>query len=167
MELAATALPRSRALEAVQRVDRRALGAWTLGFAPVLYLALRGGGYDVIVYSEVGLAAWWIVLLGVLAGALPLSRVGRLGWACMALLGAFAAWALIAAGWSGSTERTVTELGRLATYLGFLVLAVCVVRRDTVRQLVTGMAVAFGVVSVLAVLSRLYPSAFPTNQVET
>jgi hypothetical protein len=165
VELAARALPRARALATVLRADRRALGAWTLGFAPVLYLALRGGGYDVTVYSEVGLAAWWIVLLGVLAGILPLGQIGRLGWACLALLAAFALWTAIATGWSGSAERTVTELGRLATYLGFLVLGVFVVRRDTVRQLVTGVGVAFGVVSLLGVLSRLYPGAFPTDQV--
>ena len=41
----------------------------------------------------------------------------------------------------------------------------CVVRRDTVRQLVTGVGAAFGVLSVLAVLSRLEPSLFPTDQV--
>jgi hypothetical protein len=166
MELAATPLPRSRALATTLRFDRRAVGAWTLGFAPVLYLALRGGGYDVIVRSEVGLAAWWIVLLGVLAGVLPLSRIGRLGWTCVALLGAFVLWTGIATSWSVSAERTVTELGRLATYLGFFLLALCVVRRDTVRQLVTGMGVAFGVVSLLAVLSRLYPGAFPHDQVQ-
>lgn len=147
------------------RFDRRALSAWTLGFAPVLYLALRGGGYDVIVRSEVGLAAWWIVLLGGLAGILPLSRIGRLGWVCVALLGAFALWTGLATAWSESAERTVTELGRLGTYLGFLVLGLCVVRRDTLRYLVTGMGVAFGVVSLLAVLSRLYPAAFPADQV--
>lgn len=165
MEVAAQALLRWRAIATTLRLDRRALAAWTLGFAPILYLALRGGGYDLTIRSEVGLAVWWIVVLGVLVGALPAARIGRLGWTSIGLLGAFAIWTLIATSWSVSEERTVAEVGRLSTYLGFLVLGLCVVRRDTIRPLVTGMGVAFGVVSVLAVLSRLYPGAFPRDQI--
>jgi hypothetical protein len=142
------------------------LAAWTLGFVPVLYLALRGGGYDLVIRSEVGLAAWWAVLLGVLTGVIPLQRFGRLTWLAVGLLGAFALWTGIAATWSESAENTVTELGRLIADLGFFVLGLCVVRRDTVRQLVTGIGVALGVVSALAVLSRLHPSLFPSSQLE-
>jgi hypothetical protein len=163
---AAGSIPRSATqIAPTLRFNRRAIGAWTLGFAPVLYLALRGGGYDIVVRSEVGLAAWWVVILGLLFGALPPNRIGRLGWACTALLGGFVLWTGIASGWSASADRSVTELGRVATYLGCFVLALSVVRRDTVRQLVTGMGVALGVVGVLAVLSRVYPGAFPHDQV--
>jgi hypothetical protein len=165
VEATATSVPRSRPLAAPLRFDGRWLVAWTLGFAPVLYLALRGGGYDITVYSEVGLAAWWIVALSVLAGALPLGRVGWLGWSCAALLGLFAVWTGIATGWSSSAEQTITQLGRVATYVGFLALGLCILRRDTLRPLITGMGVAFAAVSLLAVLSRLYPAAFPTDQV--
>jgi hypothetical protein len=165
MELAASPHPYTRSLRAAVRFDARAAGAWTLGFAPILYLALRGGGYDLIVRSEVGLAAWWVLLLGVIAGVLPVSRIGGLGWVCAGLLGAFALWTGIAIGWSPSAERSMTELGRIVTYVGFLALGLCVLRRDNIRQLVTGMATAFGIVSVLAVLSRLYPSWFAHDQV--
>ena len=167
MESAASLSLRSSALATTLRFDRRALGAWTLGFAPVLYLALRGGGYATVVYSEVALAAWWLVLLGLLTGILPLGRLGRLAWTCIGLLAAFAFWTLLATGWSENVEHTVAELGRVASYLGFLVLGLCVVRRDTVRPLVTGVGAAFGIVGLLAVLSRLYPGAFPHNQVLT
>jgi hypothetical protein len=166
VELAAKPLPRGRAVASLGRLDFRAIGAFTLGFAPVVYLALRGGGYDPIVYSEVGLAAWWLVLIGALAGVLPLGRLGRLAWVTAGLLTAFLVWTLIATGWSASAERTIGELGRVGTYLGLFVLSLCVLRRDTIRPLVTGMAAAFAVVSLLAVLSRLYPSAFPANEVE-
>jgi hypothetical protein len=165
VDLAVPSPTRWRAVRASLPRDGPRVAAWVLGFAPVLYLALRGGGYDLVVRSEVGLAAWWIVLLGVAIGVLPLQRIGSLAWLSISLLGAFAVWTGVAAGWSESAELTIAELGRLVSYLGFLVLGMCVVRRDTVRQLVSGVAVAFGVVSVLAVLSRLEPSLFPSDQV--
>ena len=46
-------------------------------------------------------------------------------------------------------------------------LALIVVRRQTLRSLVAGVGAAFGVVGLLAVLSRLYPGAFPHDQVLT
>ena len=167
MEATATPVPRPRVRGAALRFDGPALGAWTLGFAPVLYLALRGGGYDLVIRSQVGLAAWWMVLLGVLAGVLSLRQIGRLGWLCLGLLGGFAVWTLIATGWSESAERTVTEVGRLSTFLGMFLLALTVVRRQTLRSLVAGVGAAFGLVGLLAVLSRLYPGAFPHDQVLT
>jgi O-Antigen ligase len=166
MELAAASPARSRSLAVGLRLDRRTIGAWVLGFGPVLYLALRGGGYDLVIRSEVGLAAWWIVLLGVLVGALPLTRVGRLSWTCAGLLTAFLVWSLIASSWSSSSERTIAEVARLATYLGLFVLAVAFLRRDTLRPLVSGIGAAFGIVGLLAVLSRLYPGAFPHDSVD-
>jgi O-antigen ligase len=165
MELAARPIPRVRAIATAALLDGPALGAFTLGFAPVLYLALRGGGYDTIVYSEVGLAAWWVVLLGALIGLMPLQRFRRLAWVTAGLFSAFVIWTLVASSWSSSAERTVEDVGRLASYAGFFVLGLSALRRDTVRPLVFGMAAAFGVVSLLAVLSRIYPGAFPTDQV--
>jgi O-antigen ligase len=154
-----------REVAAAARIDGPALGAFTLGFAPVLYLALRGGGYDTIVYSEVGLAAWWIVLLGALVGVMPLQRFRRLAWITTGIFGGFLLWSLLASSWSSSAERTVADVGRLATYVGFFVLGLCALRRDTIRPLVGGMASALGLVCLLAVLSRLYPGAFPTDQI--
>lgn len=141
------------------------LAAWTLGFVPVLYLALRGGGYDLVIRSQVGLIAWWVVLLGVVIGLLPLQRLGRLGWVAVGLLGAFALWTGIAAAWSQSAESSVAEFSRVLAYLGFFVLALCVIRRDAIRPLLAGIAVAIGVVSGLAVLSRVQPSLVHGNQV--
>src|SRR5205085_10521923 len=102
----------------------------------------------------------------VLVGALPLTRIGRLSWTCAGLLTAFLLWSLIASSWSSSSERTITEVARLATYLGLFVLAVAFLRRDTLRPLISGIGVAFGIVGLLAVLSRLYPGAFPHDSVD-
>src|SRR6201999_1094611 len=73
------------------RVDPPALAAWTLAFALVAYLALRGGGYDTIARSEVGVAIWWIVLLAAAAGVLP-ARLRAPALVTIGLLASFTVW---------------------------------------------------------------------------
>ncbi len=144
------------------RLDPPAIAAWTLAFTVVVYLALSNGGYDTIVRSEVGVAVWWIVLLGALAGIL-LGRIGRAGWVAIGLLAAFALWTGLAATWSESAERSTIELGRVATYLGVLVLGIALQGRTAARHTINGLACAIGLVTLLAVLSRLHPQWFPAN----
>ena len=145
-----------------RRIDIPALSAWALAFVLVSYLSLRGGGYDIVVRSEAGMAVWWIVLVGSLAGLLP-TRFGPRGWVAVALLAGFATWTGLATGWSQSAEQTVIELGRIAAYLGVLVLAISLQGRAAARHTINGLAAAIGLVTVLALLSRLHPQAFPAN----
>ena len=105
---------------------------------------------------------WWIVLLGALAGVLP-ARIGAAGWAAIGLLAGFALWSGLAIGWSESAERSTIELARVATYLGVLVLAIAVQGRTAARHTINGLACAIGLVTLLAVLSRLHPQWFPAN----
>jgi O-antigen ligase/polysaccharide polymerase Wzy-like membrane protein len=154
------ALAQSRHLSG--RVDGPAVAAWTLAFALVAYLALSNGGYDTIVRSQVGVAVWWIVLVGALTGILP-ARFGRAGWTAIGLLAGFALWTGLATGWSESAERSTIELGRIAAYLGVLVLALALQGRAAARHTINGLACAIGFVTLLAVLSRLHPQWFPEN----
>src|SRR4051794_36040297 len=62
------------------RLDVRAFGSWLLGAALVVYLGLRGGGYDPLVRGEIGIAVWWIVLIGAAVGVLPIVRLHRSAW---------------------------------------------------------------------------------------
>ena len=142
------------------RLDGGAIGAWTLGFATVAYLGLKGGGYDVVVRSQAGIGVWWIVLIGAALGVLPQRRVGRAGLAALGLLAAFAAWSALSALWSESPERTISETARVVTLLGVAVLALSTVRTQRVRPLVNGIFAAIVGVGVLACLSRLHPAWF-------
>ena len=142
------------------RLDGGAIGAWTLGFATVAYLGLKGGGYDVVVRSQAGIGVWWIVLIGAALGVLPQRRVGRAGLAALGLLAAFAAWSALSALWSESPERTISETARVVTLLGVAVLALSTVRAQRVRPLVNGIFAAIVGVGVLACLSRLHPAWF-------
>ena len=153
-----------RRAERAQRELGPVLAGSVLPFALVVYLALKGGGYDPLVYSQVGIAAWWLVLLGALVGVLPLARIRPAGWLGLGLLTAFAAWTALGIGWSESAGRSVAELGRVAGYLGVFALALAVQGRDGVQRMLKAVAAAIALVGALALLSRLHPAWFPTDE---
>ncbi|MQA76552.1 MAG: hypothetical protein GEU88_19890, partial [Solirubrobacterales bacterium] len=147
------------------RAGLAALGPWLaqagLPFILILYLGLRSGGYDVIVRSEVGVAAWWIVLLGTVVGALPLAQLPRRAWIALGVFSAFALWTGLGIGWSESAERSVAELGRVATLGGVFALALAAQGPDGMRRMVAGVGAGVAAVAGIALLSRLQPSSFP------
>jgi O-Antigen ligase len=158
----ATSMRRGAALAYAQRIDAAATATWLLAFAAVVYLGLKGGGYDPLVHDQVGIAVWWVALAGVAAGALPRSRPAPPALVALALLGAFVAWTALSLSWSESTARTSAELARVVTYLGVFALAVlAAVRGDSSRRLVSAVAAGIVVVAGVALLSRLHPSWFP------
>jgi O-antigen ligase len=137
------------------------LGGWVLPFILVLYLGLKGGGYDELVYGQVGIVAWWIVVLGSAVAVLPVSRIGTAGWLGLGLLGAFAVWTALGIGWSSDAERSVAEVGRIATYLGIFALALVTQGRGRLERTVSAVGAAIAVVAVVGLLSRLHPAWFP------
>lgn len=152
-----------RLREGLRRVGPPLAGS-ALPFALVLYLALRGGGYDVIVRNEVGLVVWWIALLGAVVGALPLARANRPARWGFALFAGLAAWTALSMLWTESVESSFDEFARIGTYLGVFTLALALQGRDGLRRTVYAVGAAIAVVSAVAVLSRLHPSWFPVNE---
>lgn len=163
MSAAATSTHRlsARPSSASPAADRAS--AWLLGFAPTTYLALSGGGYDIVARSEIAVVLWWLLLLGAVVGLLPRRRIGSAGWVALLLLAAFLAWSWLALGWTESREQTLVEIGRLAAYLGVLALGLATRTRRSAIALLAGLASAIGLVSLLADLSRLIPSLFPAD----
>ncbi|MCA1690469.1 MAG: hypothetical protein LC720_08615, partial [Actinobacteria bacterium] len=137
------------------RPDPRGAAAFGLAFLLPTYLAFAGGGYDDVLRDEVGLALWWVLLLGVAVGVLPLAGWDRRCWIGLAALGAFVVWSGLAIAWSQSSERSVNELARLSMYAGILVLALATITPGARRQAVAGLAGGIGLVGLLALLSRL------------
>ena len=136
------------------------LGGWVLPFALVVYLGLKGGGYDELVYGQVGIIVWWIVALGAALAILPVARIGAAGWVGFGLLGAFAVWTALGVGWSSSAERSVAELGRVATYLGIFAIALATQGQDRLRRVTNAVGAAITVAAVIALLSRMHPGWF-------
>src|SRR4051812_45439843 len=134
MPASTVAQPSARTLRLPRsEVSAPAILAWLLGFAVVSYLAFSNGGYDTIVRNQVGVAVWWLVLVGALAGVLP-GRIPLIGWVAIGLLGAFVTWTVLSTGWSESAERSWGEAGKVATYAGFLVLGLAAQRRAAARH---------------------------------
>lgn len=142
-------------------IEWNSLAVWLLGFGLVSYLGLKGGGYDPLVHGQVGIAVWWILLVGVLIGALPTGKMGVLAWATLGLLAVFVAWTALSLGWTESTERTSADLARVAAYIGVFALALFAAGKDSVRSIVSSVAAGIALVGVVALLSRLHPAWFP------
>lgn len=142
-----------------------AFAGWLLPFLLVLYLALEQGGYDGIVRGEVGVAIWWIVLVGAAVGVLPVAKLGRAAWIALALLAGFAIWTGLGIGWSESAERSVAELGRVAMLLGVFVLAISAQGSGAARRTAAAVAFASALVAALAVLSRMEPNLLPVENI--
>jgi hypothetical protein len=143
------------------RVDFQAVAVWLLGFGLVLYLALKGGGYQPTVRNQLGVAVWWGVLLGLVVGALPLNKLRRGSWVALGLLGAYVGWVALSCIWTNSTENTVEDLGRVVTYLGVFALALSLRSSKGARRMVAAVGSGIAVVAVAALLSRLHPAWFP------
>ncbi len=135
--------------------------AWLLGFGLVVYLGLSGGGYDSVVSGEAGIAIWWILLLGVLVGALPRRRPGGAALVSLGLLAAFAAWTTLSLRWTESSEKTATEAAMVITLLGVFGLAILSRGRKGAGQMVGAVAAGIAVIALVALLARLHPSFFP------
>jgi tetratricopeptide (TPR) repeat protein len=157
----ATSIRSATAWQRASQIDWNAAAVWLLGFAQIVYLGLEGGGFDPIVHDQVGIAIWWIVLLGVLVAALPRRELSPAGWAALGLLGAFAAWTAFSLIWTESPERTSAELARMATYLGVFVLALFVCDSGGARRMIGAVGAAIALISIVALLSRLHPAWFP------
>jgi hypothetical protein len=134
------------------------------GLALVLMFALRGdGSYDLVVRQEYGLAIWWAIAVGVAIGLLPRARLSRPLLLLLGAILAYALWTAFSLSWTESSERTFTELARALDYLGIVLLLALVLERRTWRSAAAGLALGALVVCLLALASRLAPSAFPID----
>jgi O-antigen ligase len=154
-----------RASPIPMRRSAAAILTWLLPFALIVYLALRGGGYDPVVRDEVGTALWLALLIAGLIGLLPATRLTRASWIGLGLLAAFAAWTALSAIWSDSVERSIDSFVLVATYLGAFALVLLTQGREGLERILGGVAAAIALIAVLAVLSRLHPQWFPSNPV--
>lgn len=143
-----------------------AVAGFGLPFALIVYLAIQAGGYDPVIRGQTGVILWWVILLGLVFGILPATRVTRAGWIGMGLLAALALWTGLATLiWTESAERGVAELGRVFTLLGALTLFVLIQGREGQHRTIAAVGAAVGVIAAVALASRFEPGWFPVSEI--
>lgn len=152
--------------EYVAQVDWGSVAAWAVPFALIAYLGLKGGGYDPLVHDQIGIAVCWILLAGVLVGALPRRSPGAVAWVALGLLTIFVGWTALSLIWTESSGKTAAELALDAGYLGAFCLVLFSRRPGDTPHLVGAVAAGITLVAIVGLLSRLHPSWFP-EAVET
>jgi hypothetical protein len=155
---------RSNRFPPIPPIALRDAAVYAIGALLIVYLGFREGGYEPITHEQLGLVAWWLLLLGVVAGVIERPRPGRGAmWIGAALIG-LAGWSLLSMIWSESAGRTSIEVARIASYGGVFALLVCIQGKGTMRPALAGVATGIGVIAVFALMSRLQPSLFGPNE---
>ncbi len=140
--------------------------AFLLPAALLVYYALKGGSYDIVVRQEEALGVWWFLGLGWLFGLFPRTQIPRLGLVTLGACALLAIWMAVGLSWTDSDERTLAEVARTLHYLGLLTLAWSLCTRELARYAVAGITVAAVVVCGFALASRLAPGLFTRSPVE-
>ncbi len=143
-------------------VARRAL-VFAIAAALPFYLAVRNGGYDLVVRQEVGLVLWIGIAIAVAAGVLPRGHLGRPQVLPLVAILGLGALSTLSLNWTGSSEHTLAEVARIATYAGIVFLAILGLNRYTWRSAAAGLGAAALGVCLLALASRLAPSHFSNS----
>jgi hypothetical protein len=162
MTEATSYLPQARRLPAfLTGFDLQRVSTWLLGFGLTVYLGLNGGGYDPLVSDKLEIVVWWIVVAGLLVGAFPRRRPGRLGWTALGLFAAFVGWTALSLGWTDSTDATSADLARVSGYLAIFALILFVRGSRSARLIAGAVGTGIACVTIVALLSRLHPAWFP------
>src|SRR3954453_15191863 len=135
-------------------------------YAVLLYYALRGGSYDVVMRQEEAIVVWWVLGLGYAAGLFPRYRLARRSRIPLIALAGLIAWTGLALTWTESDFRTLAELARVLHYTGILLLVWSVFGGDTWGGDDAGLIAAAVTVPALALASRLTPGAFPGDHIK-
>ena len=94
---------------------------------------------------------------------MPRARPNRALLFPLAAAGGLLVWTTLSLTWTESSERTTAEIARLLIYLGVLGLAVAALNRHTFRAAAAGLSSAAAGITVLALLTRLFPGTFGTG----
>jgi hypothetical protein len=153
--------------ETPRRLRVRRAAGFAVAVVLTLVLAFDGGGYDLVIRQEVGLAIWALIALGLAVGVLPRARLSPAAWTALGGFAAFAALNLLAHAWTDSDERTTAELARVLQYGGVVTLAYLALNRYTWRGAALGFCAAAVTVAFFAVGARLFPSALHDDLVQS
>jgi tetratricopeptide (TPR) repeat protein len=153
-------------MDALPRSTGRLQGliAFALAAAAIIALSLQGGGaYDIVTRHEAGILLWLVLAVGLAVGVLPTGTTQRAQVALVVAVLALLAWTSLSLTWTSSAEASAVELARVLFFVGVVAITLAFVDRRSWRTVLAGLYFGAFVVLALALLSRLFPDAFPTN----
>ncbi len=136
------------------------LVGFALAFGLTVFLALDGGGFDVVVRDQVGIVVWAAIAFGFVTGIFPRGRLSTGAWVALGGLGVLTALTAVAHSWTESDEATSLELTRVIQYLGIVTLAYLAFDRHTWHGAAVGFASAALVIPFFALGARFFPHLF-------
>jgi O-antigen ligase len=164
-----TALPRIKVSTWAARVPEPGVGrtrlllrlvGFALAFGLTVFLALDGGGFDVVVRDEVGIVVWAAIAFGFVTGIFPRGHLSTGAWVALGGMGVLTGLTAVAHAWTESDEATTLELARVVQYLGIVTLAYLALDRHTWHGAAAGFAGAALVIPFFALGARLFPHLF-------
>ena len=134
--------------------------------ALVGYALYAGGGFGDGPLFWIGCGAFVLAALALgamLAGFLPAPALGVEAWLFLALLTAFVLWNALSISWSIEPDRSWDYTNRGVAYLAFAVvgLALAAVVRRAPTVVAGGLAALLGVLALLALAGKVFPSVEP------
>ncbi len=139
---------------------------WHLALPAVLTLALsfRAGGFFAGTTALLAVVLAVLLVLRVTLGQTPFAGWSPALAAPAGALGLLTTWTLLSALWSDAPFRALSEFDRTLAYTLALCLMGTFARRSgDLDRALQALAAAFAVVAAAALLTRLFPEAFPAN----
>src|SRR6266545_3521418 len=134
--------------------------------AGVIAASFAQGLFQPLGFGIAAVVVWAAIVAGVIGGLLPTAPPGRLTvWAAV-LLAAAAILATVSMAWAHDQGRAVEEALRVWLYLGLFLLAAFTAGGRGRNQWLIGMAIGFGIVSILALAAYLQPGFLTSGHVD-
>jgi len=131
--------------------------------ALILYFSLRDGGFFPGAQAFVTVLLLVALATRITFAERPFAGLGPFVGVAAGALALYALWALASGWWSDSPARALLEFNRALPYFVAVVLFGSLPRStERIERMVWGVALAFGVVTLIGLLTRLLPETFPT-----
>ena len=143
-----------------ERVSVVTLSALAVAGIALAYfgLSLADGGSELILVAFMTAVVWWAAIVGLALGILPRARVPARAIVACCALGGLALYGALSMTWGNDDGEAFTDVLRITSYLGLVLLVVLVSPRGSARVWLTGLAIGIAGLAAWALLSRFEPS---------
>jgi tetratricopeptide (TPR) repeat protein len=132
--------------------------------AVTFLLAYDGGTFADASRSSLSIVVWWILVLAVGFGLLPLARLTRAAVLAGGLLALLAIFTLTSTIWADSAEGAFAEFNRTTLYVAIFAFSALAATRSTLARWSDGLALGIVATTALSLFSRCFPDVILTEK---